>query len=195
VRPRPRHANRGHGDLQFAFIDARTGAPIDDLQPYLAAAGHVVVMRGDALTFAHEHAEVNDDRSRPVFALPGQTFGPQLGVHADFPTSGRYHIWGQFRLATAGSSPHRSPSPPPERSCWVQTFGGSCTEAEVARISVKLDADLVIDVMLLAGVRDAQDAVEVVLRDYVAHGRRTDAISGAAAEQLRRAADERRPEG
>ena len=77
----------------------RTGRPIDDLQPFLAAAGHVVVMRADGATFAHEHAEVEDDRGRPVFAMPGQTFGPELDVHAEFDTPGIYQMWGQFRLA------------------------------------------------------------------------------------------------
>jgi P-type Cu+ transporter len=86
-------------DLHFSFADAASGRPVDDLQPYLAAAGHIVVMRADGTTFAHEHAEVEDDSGRPVFALPGQTFGPELDVHAQFPTAGTYRIWGQFRLA------------------------------------------------------------------------------------------------
>jgi Cu+-exporting ATPase len=86
-------------DLHFAFTDAATGRPVDDLQPFLAAAGHVVVMRADGSTFAHEHAEVEDDRGRPVFAMPGTTFGPELDVHAEFDTPGLYRLWGQFRLA------------------------------------------------------------------------------------------------
>jgi Cu+-exporting ATPase len=72
---------------------------VDDLQPYLAAAGHIVIMRADGTTFAHEHAEVTDADGRPVFALPGQTFGPALDVHAEFPTAGLYQLWAQFRLA------------------------------------------------------------------------------------------------
>ena len=87
-------------DLHFVFRDARSGAPVDDLQPFLAAAGHVVVMRADGRTFAHEHAEVEDDRGRPVFAIPGQTFGPELDVHAQFDAPGIYQLWGQFRLAS-----------------------------------------------------------------------------------------------
>jgi len=86
-------AEAGLADLTYA------PALVDDLQPYLAAAGHVVVMRADGSTFAHEHAEVTDDRGRPVFALPGQTFGPELDVHAEFPTAGVYRLWAQFRLA------------------------------------------------------------------------------------------------
>lgn len=86
-------------DLHLRFSDATTGAPVDDLQPFLAAAGHVVVMREDAATFAHEHAEVSDERGRPVFAIPGETFGPELGVHAEFDTPATYRLWGQFRTA------------------------------------------------------------------------------------------------
>ena len=86
-------------DLHLAFTDAATGRPVDDLQPFLAAAGHVVVMRADGSTFAHEHAEVEDDRGRPVFAMPGKTFGPELDVHAEFDTPGVYQLWGQFRRA------------------------------------------------------------------------------------------------
>ncbi|HWL35514.1 MAG TPA: heavy metal translocating P-type ATPase [Frankiaceae bacterium] len=86
-------------DLHFAFSNASTGEPIDDLQPFLAAAGHVVVMRADGVTFAHEHAEVEDSRGRTVFAMPGTTFGPELDVHAQFDTAGVYRLWGQFRTS------------------------------------------------------------------------------------------------
>ncbi|PWW24276.1 Cu+-exporting ATPase [Geodermatophilus normandii] len=89
----------GVSDLDLTVTDAVTGRPVDDLQPYLAAAGHVVVMRADGRTFAHEHAEVTDETGRPVFALPGRTFGPELDVHAEFPTAGTYRLWAQFRLA------------------------------------------------------------------------------------------------
>lgn len=86
-------------DLTFNVTDAATGRPLDDLQPYLAAAGHVVIMRGDGQTFAHEHADVRDSDGNPVFALPGQTFGPDLPVHVHFDTPGTYRLWAQFRLA------------------------------------------------------------------------------------------------
>jgi Cu+-exporting ATPase len=92
----------GRSDLHFHFTDAATGRPVEDLQPFLAAAGHVVVMRADAGTFAHEHAEVEDRHGRPVFALPGKEFGPKLDVHAEFDAPGLYRLWGQFRLADGG---------------------------------------------------------------------------------------------
>jgi P-type Cu+ transporter len=89
----------GGSDLDLTFTDAGTGRPVDDLQPYLAAAGHVVVMRADGQTFAHEHAEVEDESGRPVFALSGQTFGPELGVHVECPTAGVHRLRAQFRPA------------------------------------------------------------------------------------------------
>jgi Cu+-exporting ATPase len=85
--------------LRFDFSNAATGEPVDDLQPYLTAAGHVIVMRADGSTFLHQHADVRDDQGRPIFALPGQQFGPSLEFHVAFPTSGTYQLWGQFRLA------------------------------------------------------------------------------------------------
>jgi Cu+-exporting ATPase len=85
-------------DLRFRFRDVATGRPVTNLRPYLAAAGHVVVMRADGQTFAHEHADGRDADGDPVFALPGQRFGPDLDVHADFHTPGLHQLWGQFRL-------------------------------------------------------------------------------------------------
>jgi Cu+-exporting ATPase len=86
-------------DLTFSLADAHSGQPLHNLQPYLAAAGHVVIMRADGQTFDHEHADVRDSSGGPVFALPGTTFGPDLPVHVHFDTAGTYRLWGQFRLS------------------------------------------------------------------------------------------------
>jgi Cu+-exporting ATPase len=87
-------------EMTFSFADARTGEPYDGLEPYLAAAGHIVVLRADGGDFAHEHAEAEDGSGRPVFALPGTRFGPELDAHVHFHTAGSYQLWAQFRLAT-----------------------------------------------------------------------------------------------
>jgi Arc/MetJ family transcription regulator len=52
----------------------------------------------------------------------------------------------------------------------------------MATVKVSLPADLVLDVMVLSDIRSAQDAVEAVLRDYLQRGRRTEAVTGNAAE-------------
>ncbi|WP_340559582.1 DUF2191 domain-containing protein [Streptomyces sp. GSL17-111] len=56
----------------------------------------------------------------------------------------------------------------------------------MAKVDISLDAELVIEAMLLSGTRDPQDAVEVVVRDYVRRGHRTEARTGTTDEELRR---------
>ncbi|MFJ7057443.1 type II toxin-antitoxin system VapB family antitoxin (plasmid) [Streptomyces griseobrunneus] len=46
----------------------------------------------------------------------------------------------------------------------------------MAKVNVSLDAELVVEVMVLAGVGNPQDAVELVVRDYIARGHRTEAL-------------------
>ncbi|MFD0276357.1 hypothetical protein ACFVHB_20980 [Kitasatospora sp. NPDC127111] len=55
----------------------------------------------------------------------------------------------------------------------------------MAQITVTLDANLAIDVMMLSGTKNPQDAVELVLRDYLARGRRTETTTGEAADGQR----------
>ncbi|GAA3801219.1 heavy metal translocating P-type ATPase [Nocardioides panacisoli] len=103
-------------DFALRFTDT-TGRPVEDLQPYLGAAGHVVVMRADGSSFAHQHAETFDDQGRPVFALPGTTFGPDLDLHVRFDRPGSYRLWAQFQLGdgtvvTAPFVVHASGRPP-----------------------------------------------------------------------------------
>ncbi|WP_432056637.1 DUF2191 domain-containing protein [Streptomyces sp. bgisy022] len=59
--------------------------------------------------------------------------------------------------------------------------------AERAKVSVGLDAELVVEVMVLSGIGSPQDAVEAVVRDYVARGHRTEARTGLVDQGLREA--------
>ncbi len=69
------HAQVGTtSELTFHLTDARSGQLLRDLQPYLAAAGHIVVMRADGQTFAHEHA---DAPGIPVI-IPGERITAEL---------------------------------------------------------------------------------------------------------------------
>jgi hypothetical protein len=60
-----------------------------------------------------------------------------------------------------------------------------------ATVTVNLDAELVVEVMVLSGIRNAQDAIEVVVRDYVEKGHRTEAVTGDV-QSLHRPQPERR---
>ncbi|MFE7813097.1 DUF2191 domain-containing protein [Streptomyces sp. NPDC057433] len=55
----------------------------------------------------------------------------------------------------------------------------------MAKVTVTLDAELVVEVMVLAGVGSPQDAVEVVVRDYIARGHRTETRTERKDQNLR----------
>ncbi|GAB2590474.1 type II toxin-antitoxin system VapB family antitoxin [Streptomyces capparidis] len=66
----------------------------------------------------------------------------------------------------------------------------------MAKVTVTLDAHLVVEVMVLAGVGNPQDAVELVVRDYIARGHRTEARTENTVDVRRRLEDTSRgPEG
>jgi Cu+-exporting ATPase len=72
-------------DLSFALSNANTGQPIIDLEPYLGAAGHVVILSEDAEDYLHVH---------PSGDL---TQGPEARFTTRFPHSGLYRLWVQFQ--------------------------------------------------------------------------------------------------
>ncbi|MDQ0846233.1 Arc/MetJ family transcription regulator [Streptomyces sp. V1I6] len=56
------------------------------------------------------------------------------------------------------------------------------TVPPMAKVTITLDAELVVEVMVLAGVGSPQDAVELVVRDYIERGHRTEARVAARDE-------------
>jgi hypothetical protein len=78
--------------LIFRIDDAATGAPITDLEPYLGASAHLLVVPADLTEAIHGHP-AEDGRG------PAVAFGPVL------PRAGLYKAWIQFqrggRVSTA----------------------------------------------------------------------------------------------
>jgi len=71
--------------LKFTIADEKTGKPVTDLEPYLGAIGHVVILTEDGERYLHVHAD------------EGQGTGPEAVFETAFPKSGIYKIWGQFQ--------------------------------------------------------------------------------------------------
>ncbi|MUT65197.1 hypothetical protein [Paenibacillus sp. NEAU-GSW1] len=71
--------------LNFNISDAETKQPITDLQPYLGAIGHVVILSEDAENYLHVHP------------MEEKGSGPEAKFMTTFPHSGIYKIWGQFQ--------------------------------------------------------------------------------------------------
>lgn len=71
---------------------SRDGQPVTDLQPYLGAAGHLVVLRRGDLAYLHVHPEESG-------ASIGT--GPDVGFAAEVPSEGSYGVFFEFRHGDA----------------------------------------------------------------------------------------------
>ncbi len=71
--------------LNFKLADAQSKEPITDLQPYLGAVGHVVIVSNDVEQYLHVHP------------MEEKATGPDAKFMTKFPNSGIYKIWGQFQ--------------------------------------------------------------------------------------------------
>jgi hypothetical protein len=76
------------GGSPLVFRVSREGQPVQDLEPYLGALGHLVALREGDLAFLHVHPED-----------PEGAAGPEITFHATFPSEGRYRLFLQFSHA------------------------------------------------------------------------------------------------
>ena len=78
----------------YRIADARTGDPVTDIEPYLGAWGHSVIMSEDTSSLVHAH---------PVELLPENNRiaggGPALTFKALMPKPGTYRVWTQLKRA------------------------------------------------------------------------------------------------
>jgi hypothetical protein len=72
-------------ETALGFAVGKGGRPVEDLQPYLGADGHLVALREGDLAFLHVHPE--EEHGAPN----------EIVFNADFPTAGRYRLYLQFR--------------------------------------------------------------------------------------------------
>lgn len=76
-------SERSPGALHFTV--RRNGSEVRDLQPYLGARGHLVALRQGDLAYLHVHPE------------EGPTPGAGISFHAEYPSTGRYRLFLQFK--------------------------------------------------------------------------------------------------
>jgi hypothetical protein len=86
----------------------KDGEPVTDLEPYLAAYGHLVALRAGDLAYLHVHpeGEPGDGKTKP---------GPSITFFAEVPSAGSYRLYldfkhggvvrtAEFTVATDGSA-------------------------------------------------------------------------------------------
>lgn len=71
---------------------AKDGRPVTDLQPYLAAYGHLVAIRDGDLAYLHVHpdGEIDNPATKP---------GPDITFYADVPSAATYRLFLDFQHA------------------------------------------------------------------------------------------------
>jgi len=97
--------------LKIAFADVATGAPVTDLQLFLGALAHVILVSQDLADFVHAHpletGEVYDPSRDPATVHvhdPAQLAKvlvgpspPEIRAATSLPHAGLYKVWVQFR--------------------------------------------------------------------------------------------------
>jgi hypothetical protein len=77
-------------ESELTLSVSRDGQPVTDLQPYLAAYGHLVALRDGDLAYLHVHpaGEPGDGTTAP---------GPDITFYATAPSAGDYRLFLDFR--------------------------------------------------------------------------------------------------
>jgi hypothetical protein len=78
---------RAGQETELTMAVAYDGAPVTDLQPYLAAFGHLVALRTGDLAYLHVHPSGDHQVS------DGSTGGPEISFLTTFPTAGTYRLF------------------------------------------------------------------------------------------------------
>jgi hypothetical protein len=93
---------------------SRDGRPVTDLQPYLAAYGHLVALRHGDLAYLHVHPDGTPGDGRTAA-------GPEITFFAEVPSAGAYRLYldfqhgGVVRTAEFTAVAGKTPAPAPEQ--------------------------------------------------------------------------------
>ncbi|WP_099042445.1 hypothetical protein [Mycobacterium neglectum] len=81
---------RANEESMLTLSVSLDGKPVDDLQPYLGAYGHLVAVRASDLAYLHVHpmGEPGDGTTAS---------GPEIGFHTTFPSAGAYRLFLDFQ--------------------------------------------------------------------------------------------------
>ncbi len=105
--------------LNFAVADAKSGKPAIDLQPYLGALAHFVIISEDTTDFLHAHPMTKEEMNG-MRAMSGMDHAAsphshgaremsdraetraanspsEVAAHTTFPRAGLYKVWAQFQ--------------------------------------------------------------------------------------------------
>ncbi|MBZ0283028.1 MAG: hypothetical protein K8L97_19985 [Anaerolineae bacterium] len=95
----PATVNAGQDTLiGFHVTNAESGDPIDNLDKYLGAAGHLVILDNTSQVYIHTHpAEAEGSHDMHNMAGMETQYGTDVQFAATFPATGLYAMWLQVQ--------------------------------------------------------------------------------------------------
>ncbi|GDX61992.1 hypothetical protein LBMAG33_3020 [Candidatus Levyibacteriota bacterium] len=87
-------------ELTYELTIQQGGKPVANLQSYLGALGHSVILKEGTLDFIHTHALEGDNAEHGGGHMESSTTastGPDIKFATTFPESGKYKIFTQFQ--------------------------------------------------------------------------------------------------
>jgi hypothetical protein len=76
---------KANSSIELKASVYKNGRPVTDLDNYLGALAHVVIISEDANDFVHVHP------------MESETHGPDILLHTKFPKKGKYKVFMQFK--------------------------------------------------------------------------------------------------
>jgi len=76
--------------VAFRLTDRKSGKPIADLEPYLGASGHLMIIHQDGQVFVHSHPAEDAEATKRLKQ-------GEVRFTARFPKPGMYKAWVQFQ--------------------------------------------------------------------------------------------------
>lgn len=82
-------------NIKFYVSDAESGEPIDTLDEYLGAAGHLVIIDESTEQYIHTHPAGDHDMA--AMGNMKMQYGPNISFEAEFPQTGLWATWLQIQ--------------------------------------------------------------------------------------------------
>jgi len=100
LMPMPAKIQAGEDVMLHFQVRDESGKPLENLQPYLGANGHCVILSADPKIYLHSHPTDGEHKMEgmdmPMESTPASS-GADVMFHTNFPRAGLYKIWGQFK--------------------------------------------------------------------------------------------------
>ena len=99
LQPMPKELKAGKDMMLHFRVNDDAGKPVE-LEPYLGAMGHVVIISSDGKEFLHAHPTEGgaEGGEHAEHGAPSTgDAGTEVVFHTKFPEPGFYKVWGQFQ--------------------------------------------------------------------------------------------------